>query len=232
MDWDKFYSDVMGPPASAVPATGVNRGVSLNTSPAMTSAERLQFNQDYGLDAGNYGRGLPATGTPQVTGVIKKDPNATANWMDTAAGAGVMSGIYPAWVSRAKGDYFSGRGAPRPGLGTAVPNAPGFDPWAGMRMGPRGNGVPGVSLGHVAMGGSGGGQTFRGTNGYTYQSTSDGGYTNQGYSAEELAKRIAQGKAIGDANRASANPTYSASGENNAFMPTSYQNSVRQQTGY
>ncbi len=42
----------------------------------------------------------------------------------------------------------------------------------------------------------------------------------------------AQGKAIGDANRASPNPTYSYSGENNSFMPTSYQNSKVQQTGY
>lgn len=52
------------------------------------------------------------------------------------------------------------------------------------------------------------------------------------YSPAQLADRAAQGQAIGDANRRNPNPTYSASGENNAFMPTSYQNSVRQQTGY
>lgn len=71
------------------------------------------------------------------------------------------------------------------------------------------------------------GPTGVGRNGYSYV---DG--KNVGYSAEEKAKRDALGKAIGDANRKSANQTYSASGERNAFMPTSYQNSVRQQTGY
>lgn len=50
--------------------------------------------------------------------------------------------------------------------------------------------------------------------------------------AQAAATYAAQGKAIGDANRASTQPTYSASGENNNFMPTSYQNSKLQQTGY
>lgn len=66
-----------------------------------------------------------------------------------------------------------------------------------------------------------------GTNGYTYV---DG--KNVGYSAEEQAKRAAQGQAIGDANRRSATPTRNVSGDNNSFMPKSVQNSVRWQTGY
>jgi len=43
---------------------------------------------------------------------------------------------------------------------------------------------------------------------------------------------VAQGMAIGEANRRNPNPTYNRAGANNAFQPRSVQNSVRWQTGY
>lgn len=69
--------------------------------------------------------------------------------------------------------------------------------------------------------------TGTGTNGYTYLNG-----VNLGYSAAEKARREAEGKAIGQANRSSPNPTYNISGDNNAFQPQSVQDSVRWQTGY
>jgi hypothetical protein len=67
--------------------------------------------------------------------------------------------------------------------------------------------------------------------------TTGAGYTylngrNIGYSAAEQAKRAAQGQAQGNAIRRSAQPTYSASGDDMSFQPTSVQNSTRWQTGY
>ena len=75
-------------------------------------------------------------------------------------------------------------------------------------------------------------QRYQGTNGYTYQAQPNATFRNEGYSDAERAKREAQGKAIGDANRKNPNPTYTVSGDNNSFMPASVQNSVRWQTGY
>jgi len=66
-----------------------------------------------------------------------------------------------------------------------------------------------------------------GRNDYTYVNG-----VNQGYAPAQQAARAAQGKAIGEANRKSANPTRNVSGSNNAFEPRSVQDSVRWQTGY
>lgn len=84
-------------------------------------------------------------------------------------------------------------------------------------------------MGGLNNGGKRTGSTATGTgpNGYTYQNG-----VNLGYSTAEKARREAEGKAIGEANRKSAGPSYSFSGENNSFMPKSYQDSLRQQTGY
>jgi len=71
------------------------------------------------------------------------------------------------------------------------------------------------------------GPTGVGTNGYIYV---DG--QNMGYSPEEQARRVAEGKAIAAANAKNPNPTYTVSGDRNDFMPKSVQESVRWQTGY
>jgi hypothetical protein len=76
------------------------------------------------------------------------------------------------------------------------------------------------------------GETYKGTDGYSYLAKADGTFENLGYSTDEKLSRAARGKAIGDANRSSASPTYDVAGNNNAFSPTSVQNSVRWQTGY
>jgi hypothetical protein len=76
------------------------------------------------------------------------------------------------------------------------------------------------------------GQVVQSTNGYSYQYQPDGTLKNIGYSPEVQAARAAAGAAIGEANRKDPNPTYTVTGDNNAFMPRSVQNSLRWQTGY
>lgn len=179
-------------------------------------------------------------------------------------------GIYPAWVSRAKGDYYSGRKpngtamlpvetmtpelaaayadieAGKPGAGKNLANLLADQAQAGnIGTAPVSGGGIKIGSGTQPGGGGGGtirgsntgktfniGQRYEGTNGYVYEAQPNGQFFNQGYSTRAEEERKAQGQAIGDANRRNPNPTYSKSGENNSFMPRSYQNSVRQQTGY
>lgn len=109
------------------------------------------------------------------------------------------------------------------------PSKNGMGGLAGLMGGPGSGGIVGMLLDprNNTPAPAKTGPSGVGTNGYSYQNGQ-----NMGYSDAEKAKRAAQGQAIGDANRKNPNPTYSKSGENNSFMPKSYQNSVRQQTGY
>ena len=73
------------------------------------------------------------------------------------------------------------------------------------------------------------GQTRRSASGYTY--TSDGSKWAQTGSNINDPARVALGKAIGEANRQSANPTRDFAGNDNSFSPRSVQDSARWQTG-
>lgn len=74
------------------------------------------------------------------------------------------------------------------------------------------------------------GQTYAGTNGYSYVAQPDGTFKQTGRT--DPAADRARGQAIGEANRRSPGNTYNVSGDNNAFSPQSVQNSERWQTGY
>lgn len=74
------------------------------------------------------------------------------------------------------------------------------------------------------------GQTYQGTNGYSYEARPDGTFKQIGRTDPAADK--ARGAAIGETNRRNPNPTYNVSGSNNSFEPRSVQNSERWQTGY
>ena len=228
--WNNFYSGIIPSPGSSPP-------VSSYLTPAEQAQMQQQQAQSQALQAGYNPDGtpkqkpswvnppitLPVTEPPATWGPFEQAQWDAANkpgtWMAQSRmqSEALMRQQAVQRNNRSKGGLASlvtGQGTPRGAGGLAALVAP-----ASFQTSNTGRSV------NV-------GQNYQGTNGYTYQATPNGTFSNQGYSAEELAKRAAQGQAIGDANRASATPTYTVTGDNNSFMPTSVQNSTRWQTGY
>lgn len=222
--WNNFYSGII-PSTPAANAPG-----STYMTPAEQAQLQQQMQQSQALQAGYNPDGtpkqpiiIPVTEPPATWGPFEQAQWDAANkpgtWMAQSRmhAEALMRQQAVQRANKSKGGLASlvtGQGTPRGAGGLAALVAP-----ASFQTSNTGRSV------NV-------GQNYQGTNGYTYQATPNGTFSNQGYSAEELAKRAAQGQAIGDANRASATPTYNVSGDNNAFQPTSVQNSVRWQTGY
>jgi hypothetical protein len=187
--------------------------------------------------AGMFGRGISLPGVSQVASASVPLPRArpaSAPWAPELAAALSPDATLGDLLAYAQSSSPSRR--PNPAV-NATSNLAGAAPGtslSGLFGNPRASVRPADAyaaanaLGQIAAQQRRAAFTGVGTNGYTYVNGK-----NVGYSAEELAKREALGKAIGDANRASAgNSTHDVAGNNNAFMSTDHQNSTRWQTGY
>lgn len=195
----------LGTPSSA-PAVAQNNGPAWNTPTAIDLAA---------IDKWNAGMS-PGASTDSMMAMF---PNAPTNPAVAAAtGVGASNNV-------------TGKLKPQHGGGLFDllfgPSKNGMGGLAGLLGGKNAGGLLGLLTQARGAAPARTGPSGVGTNGYTYVNGQ-----NMGYSPEVQASRTAQGIAIGDANRANPNPTYNVSGDNNAFAPTSVQNSTRWQTGY
>lgn len=233
---DPFTGQPIAAGASAAPATvaALTRG---NIQPKWADPSVLRFPQSAGGDrlpqgtaalplntsGGQYGAGNPLV-LSALTAQQKANPAVAA------ATAVAQGNIKPGWINSPgfnSGPRFPVTATPeiRMAYSDMVAGKPGAQKRYAMLLAdaaPTMGQTPSVPVVPVKTG-----PTGVGTNGYTYVNGQ-----NMGYSAEEQAKRVALGQAIGDANRKNPNPTYTVSGDRNDFMPSSVQNSVRWQTGY
>lgn len=188
--------------------------------PRMSPSEQLQWLQSYGQPV-QVPPVAPAAPSPASTPPVMRSMAATPAYAYAPTGpspmedAMIAGGIKPGipLSQQANVNHVAGRmtpGQPRGDLLSLLmgPSKNGQTGLLGLLGGPQQGGLLGMLMG---------GQRPASASRYT---------------PEQLANRTAQGKAIGEANRNNPNPTYNISGENNAFMPQSVQNSVRWQTGY
>lgn len=240
VNWDQFYSGII-PAAPSAPSV---------VSPNLTAEERAllqqQMQQSQTLQAGYNPNGTPkirpSWTIPAAPSVIT--PNTPASGWNRIDQAGYNATKRPGtWLAQSR---MNAQALMRQmaALRGGMPMAPGAVPAAAPAAVPgrsgglaaliTGTGTPRASAPSLVSLLGGGttapvktGPTGVGTNGYTYVNGQ-----NMGYAPAELAKREAQGKAIAAANKKNPNPTKTVTGDNNAFMPKSVQESVRWQTGY
>lgn len=239
--WNKFYGGGMSPSVPFIPEPGslgysagptfqpgmMGRGMTSVGSPNLTAAEQQllnqQIQQSQALQAGYNPNGTPKP-LPAVPSVGIPAP-ATFNSIDQAGYNAINKP--GTWMAQSRTQaqalmrQMALRNAGVPGAVKPPVAAPVVA--AGKPKSP--------GLFDLLVGGDGRNQAGGGLAALIAQQRSAQPYGGR-YTPQELADRTAQGIAIGNANRASATPTYDASGNNNAFMSTAHQNSVRKQTGY
>lgn len=220
----KLKSYFSGTPDQIVPKN-TQRWTSDSFSPAMTATERVLLARQLEQSMVN---GFPSPAGPKAQPL-------------TIQVNGGSKSAYAPWGAKSRGLFFTAMNTPRAADPMTVaanqaaadfltnpPDFRGRDKGNAplMTYGPETPTNPAVSAVEKALIARTG-PTGVGRNGYTYLNGQ-----NMGFSAEEQAKRVLQGKLLAAANQKNPNPTYTVSGDNNAFQPRSVQESARWQTGY